>query len=271
MDEKIILPFDMTGYSRGSESTYFYLKQLKLYFDAGSTISQDFPKYICITHQHFDHSFGLPRLLDRFFCNKGKEKNWQTIIFIPENTLELFENHIQTSFTLNGGVKECNYKLIEMDSKQQQINLQKGYKLECFDLDHSVPTIGYGIFQNKKKLKKEFQNLSQKEIIERKSEVLIEEKIGDIAYLCDTTIHVFDMNPNILTNYKCIMIECTFFCPDTKDLAKQSKHIHIDDLFPICENNPDILFILIHFSKRYLDVEKEFPKDKKLPNMILWK
>ena len=122
-------------------------------------------------------------------------------------------------------------------------------------------------------MKKEYIGLSGKQIVELKTngieitEQIIEKKF---AYVCDTSIKVFDMNPSII-EYPVIFIECTFLMPGEIDLAKEKKHVHWSQLKPIVVANSQTHFVLFHFSQRYKDDEiAEFFEKENIKNIFWW-
>ena len=146
-------------------------------------------------------------------------------------------------------------------------------EIEVFECDHSIPTVSYGLKEIKKKLKKEYLGLEGREIAQLKKDgVEITEMVvqNKLAYVCDTSIKVFDMNPTLL-DYPTIMVECTFFEEDEITNAKKTQHIHWNDLKPIVCDHPEIEFMLFHFSQRYRDSEiDEFFKREDLANLKVW-
>ena len=90
------------------------------------------------------------------------------------------------------------------------------------------------------------------------------------AYVCDTSIEVFQLNPTLL-DYPTIFIECTFLLADELENAIKTSHIHWEQLKPVVENNPKTTFVLFHFSQRYRDSEiAAFFDKEKVPNVIWW-
>ena len=85
-------------------------------------------------------------------------------------------------------------------------------------------------------------------------EVTYETKLNEFVFLGDTTHHVFELEPNIL-NYKTVICECTFLTEDDLSHAEEKKHMNWINLRPIIKSNPEVTFVLTHFSRKY---KKEF-------------
>ena len=82
-------------------------------------------------------------------------------------------------------------------------------EMKVFKCDHSIPTISYGISEVKHKLKEEYLGLPGKEIGElKKNKIKITKEVihKKLAYVCDTSIQVVDLNPDIL-DYSVVFIE----------------------------------------------------------------
>ena len=76
---------------------------------------------------------------------------------------------------------------------------------------------------------------------------------------------------DIITEYPVVIIECTFL--EEKDLEKsvKDKHMHWKHLGPVIKQNPNVSFILTHFSLRYThSFIIEFFKKEDLKNVIPW-
>lgn len=235
------------GQSRGSQNTGFYIPELKMLLDTQTRMPCD-AEIILVTHNHTDHCFSLPMRLTHISS--------KPIILVPKETQEFFVDFVNACGRLERCDKsyESPYKMIGVT--EEDIFLDK-CTIRTYKLDHSVPCRGYGIIMNKTKLKKEYGGLTKHEIIKlKRSDIIITEKVSEnvLVYLTDTTTKIFDTYPE-LTTYKNIIVECTFFPLGDGDkemiLAIESKHTHWNDLYPIMKRNPNINFILIHFSNRY--------------------
>ncbi|CAF4533643.1 unnamed protein product, partial [Rotaria magnacalcarata] len=70
-------------------------------------------------------------------------------------------------------------------------------KIRVFEMDYSVPCCGYGFYERRQKLKKEYEHLSSKDIGKMKREnknlELSEERIVPLfVFMGDTTVSIFN-------------------------------------------------------------------------------
>lgn len=258
------------GHSRGSEQSCFYIPELKLHLDAGICGYYN-PDYIFVTHCHSDHSFQLPMILTGL-NRVGKNPPF---IFAPQESKHLFQNFLQTTYELRKGTTNVrgHFRITGLIPGQEVDLNKEGYFVRVYDMHHNVPTRGYGICQRRKKLNTLFSGLHWKELTELKKsgvDINVYEEHKMIAYVLDTNIKCFETNPDLL-KYKFVMVECTFFQYECEENFEY--HIHWKQLYPIIKNNPDVHFILIHFSMRYTwdEIGDFFEKQKnELPNITAW-
>jgi len=91
------------------------------------------------------------------------------------------------------------------------------------------------------------------------------------VFLGDTTHHVFEQDPDILS-YPVVIVECSFLYAEQMDLALSKGHICWEGgLEPFVKDNSDTLFVLIHFSLRYsLEEIDTYFKKLNLRNVTTW-
>lgn len=245
------------GYSRSAFRTGFYIPQLGLMLDAGP---QNFnkPDHILITHTHMDHIACLPMTMigdvhgDHHF-----------FVYGPVEAHEYVCSYIRSMFFVNAVSKDIpTYEwftyhglsardTFKIEAKKTKLVVQV---LAC---RHKIPTVSYGFSEAKDKLKPECAGLTGPEIVAlKKSGHCVTHSILQprLAYVCDTSIEVFALNPSLLI-YPVIFIECTFIGPDELQQAQDTQHIHWDHLKPYVLANPNVVFMLFHFSQRYRDQE----------------
>ena len=276
------LKWTISGYSRSAYRTGFYIKDLDLMLDAGPQCFSK-PSNILIGHTHIDHVANLPLTLIDYVDNTLNKAKSKPNIYTPLESVSFIASYINSMFCLNScsnidpNIIKSFYNIFGLKASDNIILESNKTKLDIsiLRLDHSVPTIGYGISQIKQKLKLEYSDLSTKELgLLKKSnvEITYEYSKPSLAYVCDTSIRVFDLNPKLL-DYPTIIIECTFLYAEHKSKADSTQHIHWSDLKPYIESNPMIDFILIHFSMQYKDsdIVEFFNKElQNITNVKIW-
>lgn len=270
-------PWEIIGYSRACYRTGFYIRHLDLMIDAGPQKTGN-PKTILITHCHADHIASIPFTLIDANESTETEKELSTI-FVHEKSKTRLVNYINAMFSANNSSdykgEIANFITVKEGTFFDHVSNNINIKIETFMCTHDVPTIGYGILTKKNYLKKEFHDLkgNSKALVELKNKgIEITETVYEpnIAFIWDTTIHVFKKNPDIF-KYRVVMIECTFLYEDDYEQSLKKKHIHWKSLKPYVLEHQDILFVLIHFSLRYTEKEISlFFKKENLNNVKPW-
>ncbi|KAH3756075.1 beta-lactamase superfamily domain [Pelomyxa schiedti] len=275
----------LTGHSKAAEKTGFRIPELALFFDAGVQCYQD-PEVIAITHAHTDHSFALPMLLT------GIHKT--PLVMVPVGCGQFFDNFVRSTFELSVCSTDAIHtkelftlkevaptEVVEMQLKGRRFNL------EIFRCEHTVPSVGYGLCEMRPKLKAEYSSLDGPALgALRKTGVAVTEPqphriicfLGDTHHsaLLAAGLRVDATAPKVgLSLYPVIVVECSYFLKENSDSAESAKHIHWDALLPFVLANPEITFVLIHFSLRYSDTEiAEFFKaacaEHHITNIVVW-
>jgi ribonuclease Z len=281
--------WEICGYSRAAFRTGFYIKALDLMLDAGPQHHAR-PRTILITHTHVDHIGELPFTLIGD-SNHGSTQpdrldeavDTSVAIYGPAEAQKWIEDYIDKLFTTNAMTDPSPRE--ELDQYYKYNGLTPGdnlyievkktrLRIEVFRCDHRIPTISYGFTEVKSKLKPMYRGVNGKEIAGLRAagnEVMEDVLMKRFAYVCDTTIKVFVDNVNLLL-YPVIFIECTFIMPDEVEMASGKKHIHWNDLKPYVIDNPEVEFMLFHFSQRYKDVDIRdfFAAQCDIPNVSVW-
>lgn len=255
-------PWNIEGYSRSAYRTGFFIKDLNLMLDAGPQ-RFDRPEHIMITHTHGDHIANLPFTMIGI-DNAGK--NYQVQLYGPNAAKQHMQNYVNVLFETNAMIDPVPqneldqfyvYKGVVAGTSFDVMLRNERMVVEVFECDHRIPTVSYGFTQIKKKLAPQYTALKGNEIAAlRQTGVDVSEDVPmkRFAYVCDTTINVFDLNPNLLT-YPVIMIECTFIGNDEDETAEDKSHIYWRDLQHIVVAHPEITFMTFHFSRIYKDAE----------------
>jgi ribonuclease Z len=251
-------PWTITGFSRAAYRTGFYIPELNILLDAGPQ-NWNHPSHIFITHTHGDHIANLP------FTFIDENPDHFIHLFAPLEAESHLRKYISCLFEVNSLKSEAELSVRDWyeyhgynTATTFRTCLNKStFEVDVVICDHSVPTISYCFSLVKQKLKAEFSGLPHREIGQlRKSGTTVTEEVvsPSFAFVCDTSIEVLVSFPKILL-YPIVIIECTFLYPEERDNARDTKHIHWEDIRPYVVANPSTVFVLIHFSLRYKEEE----------------
>lgn len=259
----------LVGYSRSGDRTEFFVPELGVLLDAGCPTHES-SSHVFLTHSHLDHTQGLPGVL---FHRKGR---LPTTIFGPAHMMPFVHRFLRSYFQLNTCKADLDpsrwYRLVGVGGGDQ-FCLRVGRKVvvEAMTCNHSVPTLGYLFAEVRPKLRGKYKELDGPEIARLRGEgvpVSQPTLTSLFAYLGDTSVDVFETNPQVF-NYPVIIVECSFLSPKHHQHAEDKQHISFQDLRLVVESHPQTRFVLTHFSLRYSDEEvREFFHQIDLPNVV---
>ena len=164
---------NIQGFSKAMYSTWFYYRPSRLLFDVGEGVSTTLSNYvfgvekIFISHGHYDHIGGLPGfILSRRNARGDTEKGLE--IYYPEGN-DLIET-IKVYITGLCRTVPFNIHWRPIDESSGPITLSSGsgdHFIRPFRTRHTGQrlSLGYRIVERRKRLKDEFRDLDQKEIV----------------------------------------------------------------------------------------------------------
>jgi len=264
--------YTIEGYSRAAVQSYWRIPELKLGFDMGGTPwSFMGTQTYFITHAHLDHMAALPAYVARRRMMKMEPPK----IFVPEEVHEATDRMLKAWQRLDRGRMVCELVPAKTGVEYE---LSREHVVTAFPTKHTVPSLGYIVWERRRKLKPEYQGLTGDEIRDiRKSgiEVSGEVRIPLVCYCGDTAPAGLDADPAIY-EAKILITELTFFRPEhRKEKIHKFGHTHLDDILERAELFKNELVILGHFSTRYMDNQIRKAVEKRLPEglkerVLLW-
>ncbi len=260
------------GYSRAAVQSYWRIPELKLGFDmGGSPWSFMGTQTYFITHSHLDHMAALPVYVAR----RRMMKMDPPTIYIPAQIVEPVQRMLRSWQKLDRGRMVCNLVGVEPGDV---IELSREHVVSVFQTVHTVPSVGYLVWDRRKKLKAEYQGLAQEEIRDIRlagNEVSEEIRVPLVCYTGDTAPGGFDNYPPVM-EADVLITELTFFRPEhRKEKIHKFGHTHLDDLIERADRFRNNLIILGHFSTRYHErqirkaIERRLPPELK-DRIYLW-
>ena len=138
------------GYSRAAVQSYWRIPELKIGFDLGAH-PWDFmgtPNWF-ITHMHLDHFAALPVYVAR----RRMMKMEPPIIHLPAYAMEDVRRILHLFQKLDRG--RMNYELVGVEPGME-FSVSKELVVTTFATTHTIPSMGYIIWDRRHKLKEEF-------------------------------------------------------------------------------------------------------------------
>jgi ribonuclease Z len=236
------------GNSLAGVRTAITLPQHSVAFDVANGLPHvlSMKKYF-ISHGHMDHAAGVPYIISQ----KSLQNIKGTQFYMPEELVEPLSEIIKLWGKIEG--HQYNFEFIGLN-KNDEVKLNDSFFVKAFKTTHRVPSLGYTLFEQKKKLKPEFRNTIKNELIQlKKNNIAIEntEQKPIFSFTGDTTVDVFQ-ECSWLLNSQVLFIEVTYL-DERKSIEHSRKwgHIHLDELLPIVAQAKCEKIVFIHASSRY--------------------
>lgn len=260
------------GYSRAAVQTYFRIPELKLGFDlGGSPWSFMGTPIFFVSHAHLDHLAALPVYVAR----RRMMKMEPPTIYLPEEVVDPVWQMLKAWQRLDRGQMQCALVGVKPGDL---ISLSREHKVTVFRTKHTVPSVGYLVYDCRKKLKPELIGLTGDQIRDLRmsgQEVTNETLTPWVCFTGDTAPAGLDAHPDIY-RAQVLLTEMTFFRPDhRKEKIHKFGHMHLDDLLERADRFQNELIILSHLSTRTQESEARRRIRKQLPEglrerVLLW-
>jgi ribonuclease Z len=253
------------GYSRAAVQSYWRVPELKLGFDLGAQpwSFMTTPTWF-VTHTHLDHVAALPVLVAR----RRMMKMEPPTIYLPAEAVEGVEALLRAFQRLDRGRMPA--KLIGLEAGDE-VELSRELVVKAFATQHTLPSLGYLVWERRKKLKPEYQSLAGDQIRDlRRSgvEVAAEIRLPKVAYLGDTAPPGLDVLPETY-QAEVLILEMTFVAPNERAaLIHKFGHTHLDDLLARADRFENEVIIASHFSTRLHPDQIQRIVERRLPDSL---
>ncbi len=252
--------------------TYWRIPEMKLGFDLGlqpwSFMAT--PNWF-VSHTHLDHIAALPVYVARRRLLKMEPPT----IYLPAEAVEPVQALLRAVQRLDRGRLPANLVGLEPG---MEIELSRELVVSVFATKHTLPSLGYLVWERRKKLKPEYQDLQGTEIRDLRLsgvEVTKEIRLPKVAYLGDTTPVGLDNFPDAY-QAEILIMEMTFVAANERPgVIHKHGHTHLDDFIARADRFQNQLIIASHFSTRLHPdliqriVQKQLPETLK-DRLFLW-
>jgi len=253
------------GYSRAAVQSYWRVPELKLGFDLGGqpwgfmATSTWF-----ISHTHLDHIAALPVYVAR----RRMMKMEPPTIYLPETAIEPIERLLRAVSRLDRGRLPCT---LLPARPGDEIELSREHVITVSSTCHTLPSVGYVVWDRRRKLKHEYQGLAGPQIRDLRLsgvDVTHEVRTPLVAYLGDSNPDGLDHCP-AMYEAMILITEMTFVARShRREKIHKYGHMHLDDFLARRERFHNEVIIAAHYSTRYTDDRIHRILAKKLPDLL---
>src|SRR5262249_43030835 len=141
------------GYSRAAVQSYWRIPELKIGFDLGAQ-PWDFmgtPTWF-LSHTHLDHIAALPV----YVAGRRMMKMEPPHIYLPACAVEDVERFLKIVQKLDRGRQLCELHGVK---EGDEIELTRDQLVSVFNTKHTIPSVGYIVWEKRNKLKEEYLGL----------------------------------------------------------------------------------------------------------------
>jgi ribonuclease Z len=253
------------GYSRAAVQSYWRFPELSLGFDLGAQPWNFMgTESWFVTHGHLDHIAALPVYVAR----RRMMKMEPPTIYAPQETIEPVREVLKSFIRLDRGRMPCDLRGLQPGD---EVELSRELVVTASATKHTVPSLGYVVWDRRRKLKAEYRELTGEQIRDLRlagTEVSEEVRLPLVAYAGDTAPAGLDACP-AMYEAKILIAEMTFVSPEhRKEKIHKFGHMHLDDFVERRDRFKNELVIAAHLSTRYGGGAVERLVRKALPDML---
>jgi ribonuclease Z len=253
------------GYSRAAVQSYWRIPELKVGFDFGAQ-PWDFmgtPTWM-VSHTHLDHVAALPVYVAR----RRMMRMEPPVVYVPAESIEDVRRLLLIMQRLDRGRQVCDLRGL---SGGDEVELSREHVVTAFATTHTIPSLGFVVWDRRNKLKEEFQGLPGDKIRDLRlagTAVTREVRVPLLAYTGDTSPAGIDACPAVF-EAKVLITELSFIRPNhRREKIHKFGHMHLDDLLERADRFKNELIICMHFSTRYHPQEIRRYVESKLPAVL---
>ena len=252
----------LLGYSVAGHSTSIAFPEADVCFD----VAQGLPfqvgiNHLLITHAHMDHASGIPYAIAMKAMTGAAPPN----VYMPESLLRPMRSIMRAWEEAESHAYQYQFFA---STPGQAYELKAPYFFRPFPTLHRVPSVGYTVYERRKRLRSEFAAKSQAEIIAlKRGGADVDERFDEpiASFTGDTRIDFLDGAPDAARS-RILAIEVTYFdAQKSVANAREWGHIHLDELVPRLDAIKAEKIVLIHASARYSTKQIKLILDEKIP------
>jgi len=249
----------ITGYSTALFSTWLFVEEMRLLFDAGDGVMSGLMhksgkvRHVAMSHADRDHVYGLMQV-NHHCAHRGLEG-----LFYPREA-GFFKGMREACYKFDRETVDAYPWIPCMPGDEHDLTPELALKVvESSHIPTPGKSVGYVVQRKFRKLKQEFVGLPQTEFEkigrEKGSDYLTEPRTEPlIGFSGDTGV----LHPDQWRNCKLLIHEATFLGEEEMELEREGyQHSLLKDVLEMSKEAKVERLLLIHFSSRYKTAEIE--------------
>ena len=258
--------YTIEGYSRAAVQSYWRIPELKVGFDLGAQPWEFMgtPTWM-VSHVHLDHVAALPVYVAR----RRMMRMDPPTIYLPAYAVEDVHRLLRVFQKLDRCRMACNLVGVEPG---QELELSRENVVTVFATKHTIPSVGFVIWDRRFKLKDEYLGLPGEQIRDLKLsgvEITREVRVPLVCYTGDTSAEGLDANP-VIYEAKILITELSFVRANHRpENVKKYGHLHLNDFIERADLFKNELIICGHLSTRYNEPEVRRTVQNRMPSHLL--
>lgn len=238
---------EIKGRSVSGYATAVALPEYGVVFDCGMAVHDAVQaQHVCITHGHLDHFGGIAR----HAYIRGMTGMSPSQFYVPP----WLKGRVAQMMQFWADVQEARrapFMCETIDSTGRRV-IGRNRCIQSFRTDHRIPSQGYTLIEQRKRLKPEYVGTPGRELGRMRREGTKFEDVFDVplvAFTGDTRATLYD---RVRFETNVLIAECTFLEDVTVGEAQKKGHTHISELAAKADRFEGVgALVLCHFSKRY--------------------
>ncbi len=249
--------------SIGGLETCIQLPGMDVAFDIGRCPrSAVFRTTLLFTHAHIDHMGGITW----HAATRSLMRLTPPTYVVPPANVPAIEAVFAATRALDDS--ELPHTLVPVAPGSEYV-LPCGVVVRPFPAVHVVPCQGYGLWEQKRKLKPVYQGLPGEEIrrlrVDEGIEVTDRVETPVVAFCGDTRIEVVEQQ-EVVRKARLLILECTFVDERVSVAScRERGHVHLEEIAERAELFENEAILLTHFSARYTAKDIVAALDARLP------
>lgn len=239
-------PFRLQGVSVAGEYSIIQVPELGLCFDIGLCPREVLAsRVVAISHGHVDHVAGLIAYL----CQRQRAGLGPGRI-VCHHALEPPVRQIMDACS-QLEPEALPFKLVGL-KHDQHLRLDEHHWLRGFETRHAAGSMGFVVYQRRKRLRKEYAHLSFEglETLQARGESIMERhEVPLICYTGDTAWGPHFQRRDV-QRAKILVTECSFLEAGHLEHARRGRHLHLDHIVSLLELVVAEAVVLTHLPRQ---------------------